>query len=103
MRVVCGDLNSSLGAPVIRNVRVVSKPMRDIWVTPHELKHRTQYNTGRLGPQFLALCSHTQMAYSLGLWVIQTPYGVVSHRRCIEMGLGGQVIFAVNNGYQQWC
>mmetsp|Transcript_122367 Transcript_122367/g.391495 ORF Transcript_122367/g.391495 Transcript_122367/m.391495 type:complete len:130 (+) Transcript_122367:115-504(+) len=71
------------GAPVIRNVRVVSKPSRDIWLLPHELKFRTRHNTG--------------------LWIMQTPLGVVSHRDCIEMGIGGKVIFAVNNGYQQWC
>ncbi|CAE7720221.1 RPS8 [Symbiodinium sp. CCMP2592] len=71
------------GAPVIRNIRVVSKPSRDIWLLPHELKFRTRYNTG--------------------LWIMQTPVGVVSHRDCIEMGIGGKVIFAVNNGYQQWC
>ncbi|CAK0814104.1 unnamed protein product, partial [Prorocentrum cordatum] len=29
------------GAPVIRNIRVVSKPSRDIWLLPHELKFRT--------------------------------------------------------------
>merc|ERR1711977_483700 len=71
------------GAPVIRNIRVVSKPSRDIWVLPHELKFRTRHNTG--------------------LWVMQTPLGVISHRDCIEMGIGGKVLFAVNNGYQHWC
>ncbi|CAJ1400293.1 unnamed protein product [Effrenium voratum] len=71
------------GAPVIRNVRVVSKPSRDIWLLPHELKFRTRNNTG--------------------LWIMQTPVGVVSHRECIEMGIGGKVIFAVNNGFQHWC
>ncbi|CEL98499.1 unnamed protein product [Vitrella brassicaformis CCMP3155] len=71
------------GAPVIRNVRVVSKPSRDIWLLPHELKHRTRFNTG--------------------LWIMQTPVGVISHRDCIEMGVGGKVLFAVNNGYQHWC
>eukprot|EP00434_Breviolum_minutum_P022870 symbB.v1.2.020179.t1/scaffold1684.1/size105940/2 len=70
------------GAPVIRNIRVVSKPSRDIWLLPHELKFRTRFNTG--------------------LWIMQTPVGVVSHRDCIEMGIGGKVIFAVNNGYQHW-
>mmetsp|Transcript_50150 Transcript_50150/g.119394 ORF Transcript_50150/g.119394 Transcript_50150/m.119394 type:complete len:130 (-) Transcript_50150:133-522(-) len=71
------------GAPVIRQVRVVSKPSRDIWLLPHELKFRTRFNTG--------------------LWIMQTPVGVISHRDCIEMGIGGKVIFAVNNGYQQFC
>ncbi|CAK9041055.1 Ribosomal protein S8 [Durusdinium trenchii] len=83
------------GAPVIRNIRVVSKPTRDIWLLPHELKFRTRFNTG--------------------LWIMQTPVGnagnvelsrdpaVVSHRDCIEMGIGGKVIFAVNNGFQHWC
>lgn len=71
------------GAPVIRNIRTISRPMRDIFVTPSELKVRTRYNTG--------------------LWVISTPYGIVSHRRCIEMGLGGKVMMAVNNGHQHWC
>eukprot|EP00392_Amoebophrya_sp_AT5.2_P007897 g7916.t1 len=71
------------GAPVIRNVRVVSKPSRDIWVHPHELKSHTSFNTG--------------------VWLIQTPYGILSHRDCLEMGIGGKVIFAFNNGYQQWC
>ena len=66
------------GAPVIRNIRVVSKPSRDIWLLPHELKFRTRFNTG--------------------LWVMQTPLGVVSHRECLEMGIGGKVLFAVNNG-----
>ncbi|CAE7880294.1 VSR7 [Symbiodinium sp. KB8] len=61
------------GAPVIRNIRVVSKPSRDIWLLPHELKFRTRYNTG--------------------LWILQTPVGVVSHRDCIEMGIGGKVSF----------
>lgn len=84
---------------MIRNVRVVSKPMRDIWVTPYELKFRTKFNTGNLMFKFLIDFS----ILILGLWILSTPYGVVSHRRCIEMGLGGKVIFAVNNGYQQWC
>lgn len=44
------------GAPVIRNIRVVSKPSRDIWVLPNELKNRTKWNTG--------------------LWMIQTPVGL---------------------------
>uniref|UniRef100_A0A0G4F779 30S ribosomal protein S8, chloroplastic n=1 Tax=Chromera velia CCMP2878 TaxID=1169474 RepID=A0A0G4F779_9ALVE len=70
------------GAPVIRNVRVVSKPSRDIWVTPYELKFRTRFNTG--------------------MWVVQTPVGVTSHRDCIRMGIGGKMIFAVNNGYQHF-
>ncbi|KAK1939661.1 putative 30S ribosomal protein S8 [Babesia divergens] len=71
------------GAPVIRNVRVISKPSRDIWVTPHELKSRTRFNTG--------------------LWVLQTTYGVVSHRDCIRMGIGGKMLLAVNNNYQHFC
>jgi len=71
------------GAPVIRNIRVVSKPSRDIWLTPPELKHRTRFNSG--------------------LWVMQTACGVVSHRDCIKMGIGGKVLLAVNNGYQWWC
>ncbi|KAK1441838.1 hypothetical protein BgAZ_501700 [Babesia gibsoni] len=71
------------GAPVIRNIRVISKPSRDIWVTPHELKSRTKFNTG--------------------LWVLQTPYGVVSHRDCIRMGIGGKMLLAVNNNYQHFC
>ncbi|CAK0814105.1 unnamed protein product, partial [Prorocentrum cordatum] len=37
------------GAPVIRNIRVVSKPSRDIWLLPHELKFRTRFNTGPRG------------------------------------------------------
>merc|ERR1712182_71352 len=64
------------GAPVIRNIRVVSKPSREMWLLPHELKFRTRYNTG--------------------LWVMQTPVGVISHRDCIEMGIGGKMLFAVN-------
>ncbi|CDO63641.1 putative mitochondrial ribosomal protein S8 precursor [Plasmodium gaboni] len=71
------------GAPVIRNIRVVSKPSRDIWLTPHELKFRTRFNTG--------------------LWVMQTSCGVISHRDCIRMGIGGKMLFAVNNGYQHFC
>lgn len=71
------------GAPVIRNIRVVSKPSRDIWVTPTELINRTQFNTGT--------------------WVMQTPNGIMSHRDCIRLGIGGKMIFAVNNGYQQFC
>mmetsp|Transcript_14574 Transcript_14574/g.28712 ORF Transcript_14574/g.28712 Transcript_14574/m.28712 type:complete len:130 (+) Transcript_14574:51-440(+) len=71
------------GAPVIRQVRVVSKPSRDIWLLPHELKFRTRFNTG--------------------LWIMQTPMGIVSHRDCIELGIGGKVMFAFNNGYQHWC
>eukprot|EP00922_Rhytidocystis_sp_ex-Travisia-forbesii_P064572 GHVS01095931.1.p1 GENE.GHVS01095931.1~~GHVS01095931.1.p1 ORF type:complete len:149 (-),score=35.43 GHVS01095931.1:103-498(-) len=70
-------------APVIRNIRVVSKPSRDIWLAPFELKHRTRFNTG--------------------LWVMQTAVGVVSHRRCVEMGIGGKMLMAVNNGYQHFC
>lgn len=71
------------GAPVIRNVRVVSKPSREIYCLPHELKFRTRHNTG--------------------LWLVQTPSGVISHRECLEMGIGGKVLFAVNNGFQHWC
>ncbi|CAK0814108.1 unnamed protein product, partial [Prorocentrum cordatum] len=32
-----------------RNIRVVSKPSRDIWLLPHELKFRTRFNTGPRG------------------------------------------------------
>merc|ERR1712194_682043 len=64
-------------------ISILLKPSRDIWLLPHELKFRTRYNTG--------------------LWIVQTPLGVVSHRDAIEMGVGGKVLFAVNNGYQQWC
>eukprot|EP00920_Eleutheroschizon_duboscqi_P031610 GHVT01076220.1.p1 GENE.GHVT01076220.1~~GHVT01076220.1.p1 ORF type:complete len:130 (-),score=14.02 GHVT01076220.1:787-1176(-) len=71
------------GAPVIRNIRVVSKPSRDIWLAPHELKFRTRFNTG--------------------LWVLQTSCGVISHRDCIEMGLASKMLLAVNNGYQHFC
>ncbi|KAF8819341.1 putative ribosomal protein S8 [Cardiosporidium cionae] len=71
------------GAPVIRNIRVISKPSRDIWVTPSELKFRTRFNTG--------------------LWIMQTTCGIMSHRDCIAMGIGGKMIFAVNNGYQHFC
>ncbi|KAF8822787.1 putative ribosomal protein S8 [Cardiosporidium cionae] len=68
---------------VIRNIRVVSKPSRDIWVTPSELKYRTRFNTG--------------------LWVMQTTCGIISHHDCIAMGVGGKMMFAVNNGYQHFC
>ena len=71
------------GAPVIRNIRVVSKPSRDIWLTPQELKFRTRYNTGT--------------------WVMQAAHGICTHRECLEMGVGGKVLFAVNNGHQHWC
>ncbi|BAM39690.1 30S ribosomal protein S8 [Theileria orientalis strain Shintoku] len=71
------------GAPVIRNIRVISKPSRDIWVTPHELKSRTKFNTG--------------------LWILQTSVGVVSHRDCINMGIGGKMLIAVNNNFQHFC
>ncbi|KAF4667347.1 hypothetical protein FOZ61_008361 [Perkinsus olseni] len=64
-------------APVIRNIQVVSKPSRDIWLLPHELKERTGMNTGT--------------------WVMQTPEGFMTHRECIELGVGGKVIFAINN------
>ncbi|KAF4683941.1 hypothetical protein FOZ60_008411 [Perkinsus olseni] len=70
-------------APVIRNIQVVSKPSRDIWLLPHELKERTGMNTGT--------------------WVMQTPEGFMTHRECIELGVGGKVIFAINNGAQKWC
>jgi len=76
-------LKHYMGAPVIRNVRVVSRPSREIWVSPHELKTRTRHNAG--------------------LWIVRTPSGVVTHRDAIEMGIGCQVLFAVNNGCQQWC
>jgi ribosomal protein S8 len=72
-----------LGAPVIRNVRVVSRPSREIWVSPNELKVHTRHNSG--------------------VWIVRTPAGVVTHREAIEMGIGCQVLFAVNNGCQQWC
>eukprot|EP01067_Filipodium_phascolosomae_P001685 Filipodium_phascolosomae@DN2088_c0_g1_i1.p1 len=71
------------GAPVIRNIRVISKPSRDIWLTPHELKFRTRFNSGT--------------------WVMQVPGGVVSHRDCIEMGLGGKMLIAINNHFQHFC
>ena len=76
-------LKHYMGAPVIRNVRVVSRPSREIWVSPHELKVRTRHNAG--------------------LWIVRTPSGVVTHREAIEMGVGCQVLFAINNGCQQWC
>ncbi|KAF4694901.1 hypothetical protein FOZ60_006423 [Perkinsus olseni] len=68
-------------APVIRNIQVVSKPSRDIWLLPHELKERTGMNTGT--------------------WVMQTPEGFMTHRECIELGVGGKVIFAINTGAQK--
>ncbi|XP_953568.1 30S ribosomal protein S8, putative [Theileria annulata] len=71
------------GSPVIRNIRVISKPSRDIWVTPHELKSRTKFNTG--------------------LWIIQTPIGIISHRDCINMGIGGKMLIAINNQFQHFC
>lgn len=71
------------GAPVIRNVRVVSKPSRAIWLTVSDLKHKTRFNSG--------------------LWVMQTACGVISHRDCLRLGIGGKVLMAVNNGYQHFC
>ncbi|KAL8269644.1 hypothetical protein Esti_006399 [Eimeria stiedai] len=71
------------GAPVIRNIRVVSKPSREIWLTASELKHRTRFNAGT--------------------WIVQTCCGVLTHRACIQMGIGGKVLMAVNNGYQHFC
>eukprot|EP00923_Selenidium_pygospionis_P049408 GHVN01085085.1.p2 GENE.GHVN01085085.1~~GHVN01085085.1.p2 ORF type:complete len:130 (+),score=22.26 GHVN01085085.1:1434-1823(+) len=71
------------GAPVIQNIRLVSRPSRAIYVTPEELKERTKFNTG--------------------LWVMQTGVGVISHRDCMEMGMGGKMLFAVNNGFQHFC
>ena len=70
------------GAPVIRHVRVVSKPSREICLAPHEIKSRTGFNSGT--------------------WLVRTPNGVMTHRECMEMGVGGVVMIGINNGCQHW-
>jgi ribosomal protein S8 len=75
-------LKHYLGAPVIRNVTIVSRPSREIFMSPHELKQRTSFNSG--------------------LWLVHTPSGVVTHREAIEMGVAGRCLFGINIGSQRW-
>ncbi len=71
------------GAPVIRNVRVVSSPSREIWLSARELKLRTANNSG--------------------LWIVKTSHGLSTHREAIQMGVGCKVLLGINTGSQHWC
>jgi ribosomal protein S8 len=75
-------LKHYLGAPVIRQVTVVSKPSREIFVSPAELKRRTSFNTG--------------------MWLVQADGKIMTHREAIEMGVAGKVLLGVNIGSQRW-
>jgi ribosomal protein S8 len=75
-------LKHYLGAPVIQNIQVVSRPSREIFLSPHEMKRRTSFNSG--------------------LWLIHNSLGVMTHRECIELGLSGRVLAGVNVGSQKW-
>jgi ribosomal protein S8 len=77
-------LKHYLGAPVIQNIHVVSRPSRAIFLAPHELKKRTSFNSG--------------------LWLVDTgdQRGIMSHRECIELGLSSKVLAGINVGSQKW-
>ena len=75
-------LKHYLGAPVIQTIHVVSRPSRQIVLSPQELKRRTSLNTG--------------------LWLVHHSLGVMTHRECIELGLSGRILAGVNVGSQKW-
>lgn len=75
-------LKRYLGAPVIRNITVVSRPSRSIYMNPQEIKSRTSFNSG--------------------LWLVSTSKGILTHRETIELGLAGSPIFGINTGSQKW-
>jgi len=75
-------LKQYLGAPVIQSIHVVSRPSREIFLSPHELKSRTAFNSG--------------------LWLVASKGGVLSHRETVELGLSGQILAGINVGSQRW-
>ena len=75
-------LKHYLGAPVIQNIHIVSRPSREIFLSPSDLKKRTGFNSG--------------------LWIVQNPLGIASHRDSIELGVASKVLAGVNVGSQKW-